>query len=110
MYIYKDLVTDDNCKEKKNAILRKVRMNAGLLDTYFICLASGNDIFDIIDGSNLKQKGYPKNSLYILGIAKGKENAVELAARLFVTFSKIYGSEHFKNQLLENQNTLFRRY
>jgi len=85
-------------------------MNAGLLDIYLICLANNTDTFDIIDCSNLKQKGYPKKDLLILGIAEGKESAVELAARLFVTFSAIYGREQFKKELFDNQNTLFRRY
>lgn len=110
MYVLKELVTDETCIGRKNSILRKIRMNAGLPDTYLICLAKNSDIFDIIDCSNLKQKGYPKKDLYILGIAKGKENAVELAARLVVSFSKIYGVEQFKHELLANKDTLFRRY
>lgn len=110
MYVYKDLVTDEKCRDKKSAVIRKIRMNAGLVGIYLICLASGRDTFDIIDCSNLKQRKYPKKDLYILGIAEGKDNAVELAARLFVTFSAIYGREQFKQQLLNHQDTLFRRY
>lgn len=110
MYVYKDLVTDDKCKDKKNSIIRKIRMNAGMWGTYLICLANGQDTFDIIDCANLKQKGYPKKDLYILAIADGKESAVELAARLYVTFSAIYGRDCFKQKLLSEQDTLFRRY
>lgn len=110
MYVLKELVTDEICQKKKNSILRKIRMNAGLVDTYLICLAKNNDIFDIIDCSNLKQKGYPKKDLYILGIAKGKESAVELAARLVASFSQVYGMDNFKEGLFAQADTLFRRY
>lgn len=110
MYVYKELVTDEQCKSKRSTVIRKLRMNAGLWNTYLICVSSGSDIFDIIDCSNLKQKGYPKENLYILAIAEGKENAMELAARLYVTFSAIYGREQFKQRLMDNKDTLFRRY
>lgn len=110
MYVFKELVTDEECEAKKNHILRKIRMNAGMLDIYLVCLSKNNDYFDIIDCSNLKQKGYPKKDLYILGLAKGKESAMELASRMLVSFAKIYGMEHFKDKLYEQQDTLFRRY
>ncbi len=110
MYVFKELVTDETCTTKKNSILRKIRMNAGLLDVYIVCLAKNSDFFDIIDCSNLKQKGYPKKDLYILGIAQGKDSAVELASRLVVSFAEIFGMEHFKEKLYEQKDTLFRRY
>lgn len=110
MYIYKELVTDDSCKEKKNKILRKIRMNAGLVDIYVICLAKNSDTFDIINCANLKQKLYPKKELMILGIAEGKDSAVELAAQLFVSLSAFYGMTEFKKELIAGTDTLFRRY
>ncbi len=110
MYIYKELVTDENCDAIRSKIIRKIRMNIGLIDTYLICLAHNSDIFDIIDCTNLKQKGYPKKDLYILGIARGKTSAVELAAKLFVSLSEIYGMDEFKQILFKQRDTLFRRY
>jgi len=110
MYVYKKLVTDDACKKNKLSIIHKIRRRAGIYDIYLICLAGGRDTFDIIDCMNLKQKGYPKTDLYILGIAKGKESATELAAKMFVTFSAVYGTILFKEEILEQKDTLFRRY
>lgn len=110
MYVFKELVTDEECASKKNSILRKIRMNAGMLDIYLVCLSKNDDYFDIIDCSNLKQKGYPKKELCILGIAKGKESAIELASRLIVSFDEIYGMKNFKERLVEQMDTLFRRY
>ena len=110
MYVFKELVTDEECASKKNSILRKIRMNAGMLDIYIVCLSKNDDYFDIIDCSNLKQKGYPKKELCILGIAKGKESAIELASRLIISFDEIYGMKNFKERLVEQMDTLFRRY
>jgi len=110
MYVFKELITDDECESKKNGILRKIRMNAGMMDIYLVCLSKNEDYFDIIDCSNLKQKGYPKKELCILGIAKGKESAIELASRLVVSFAEIYGMNQFKTKLTEQMDTLFRRY
>lgn len=110
MYVFKELVTDDICAAKKNSILRKIRMNAGQMDIYIVCMSKNSDYFDIIDCSNLKQKGYPKKDLYILGLAKGKDSAVELASRLVVSFAEIFGMDQFKEKLYEQKDTLFRRY
>nr|MBQ8252629.1 hypothetical protein [Lachnospiraceae bacterium] len=110
MYIYKELATDDACLKRKNRIIHKIRMNAGLVNVYLICLAGGNDSFDIIDCSNLKQKGYPKENLYVIGMAEGKDSAIELSAQMFVSLSKRYGMTEFKTALLNARDTLFRSY
>lgn len=110
MYIYKKLITDDACQGKENRIIRKIRMNAGMLDTYLICLAHNSDLFDLIDCKNLKQKGYPKNDLMILGFAQGRESAIDLSAKLFLSLSDEYGQDRFKQALLAKKDTLFRRY
>ena len=73
MYIYKDLVTDEACEKSKNKILRKLRMHAGMVDVYLICLANGSDNFDIYDSACLKQKAFPRDTIYLVGLAKGKE-------------------------------------
>ncbi len=110
MYIFNELATDEACKSKKNNIIHKIRKNAGLLDIYMITLAAGRDTFDIIDCSNLKQKGYPKKDLYVVGFAQGKDSAIELSAALFITLSKRYGMNGLKDAMLRNQDTLFRSY
>jgi hypothetical protein len=109
MYIYKNLVTDDSCRGKTDRIIRKIRKNAGMLHIYLICLANNNDTFDLIDCKNLKQKGYPKNELFILGLADGRDSAIELAAQLFLKLSAQYGMKTFKEVLRGDLDTYFRR-
>lgn len=46
-----------------------------------ITLASGEkNLLDIIPSHELLQKGYPKKQLYVIGLAKGYDEAVEVAA------------------------------
>ncbi len=110
MYIYKELMTDDSCKGKGSSIIHKIRRNAGLVDIYMVCLAKNRDTFDLIDCINLKQKGYPKDELYILGFARGKDSAIQLSTQLFLKLSDRYGMQQFKKELFEHADTLFRRY
>lgn len=110
MYIYKELMADDSCKGRVSSIIHKIRRNAGLVDIYMICLAKNRDTFEIIDCMNLKQKAYPKDELYILGFARGKDSAIQLSAQLFLKLSDRYGIQQFKKELFEHVDTLFRRY
>lgn len=109
MYIYKDMFTDEAMQGKTASVIRKLRMNAGLTDIFLICLATGKDNFDIIDAWQLKQKKYPKQDLYIMGLAKGKESAVQLAVSMYMHFYENYGEIHFKPEIVRNKEYLFRR-
>ena len=46
---------------------------------YLPFLLQGN-LLDIIPSHELLQKGYPKKQLYVIGLAKGYDEAVEVAA------------------------------
>lgn len=109
MYIYKDLFTDEQMAGKATQVIRRLRMNAGMTDTYLICLAGADDIFDILDSMQLKQKGYPKEQLMIMGIAKGKESAIELAKDMVLHFYETYQTFCFKAEIEKDKERLFRR-
>ena len=66
---YDDLYVGESIVHKTNKIKWKIRHNAGQINIYVITLASGE-----------KQKGYPKKQLYVIGLAKGYDEAVEVAA------------------------------
>lgn len=109
MYIYNQMFTDEAMEGKAYSVIRKLRMNAGMTDTFLVCLAGGNDNFDIIDAKQLKQRGYPKHALYIMGIAKGKDSATKLAVDMYLHFYELYGDIHFKTEIERNKDRLFRR-
>ena len=83
---YRNLYIDETIKEKKlNKIKWKLNHNAGVLNIFLITLASNsNNLLDIINAAELKQKAYPKDALYIIGIAKGYDSAIEITTKIIM--------------------------
>lgn len=86
---YDDLYVGTSIVHKTNKIKWKIRHNAGQLDIYVITLASNEqNLLDIIPAQELLQKGYPKKHLYVVGLAKGYEEALEVAVSIV---GEVYG-------------------
>lgn len=80
---YDELYVGDSIVHKTKKIIWKIRHNAGQLNIYVIALASNDhNLLDIIPAQELLQKAYPKRGLRIIGLAKGYEEAVEVAASI----------------------------
>lgn len=83
MIWYEDLYVGESIVHKTNKIKWKIRMGAGQLGIYVITLAScEKNLLDIIPAQELLQKGYPKKNLYVIGLAKGYDEAIEVAASI----------------------------
>lgn len=80
---YRKLYIGKTAKKKRYEIVWKVKHRAGMLGVYVITLASNEkNLLDIIDSSVLLQPFYKNENIFIVGIACGYEEAVELAARI----------------------------
>lgn len=80
---YSGLYVGEAAGKKKKKIIRRLKINAGMVDVYVITLASnGTDLLDIISSASLKQTIIRRNLPLIVGIACGYEEAVEVAARV----------------------------
>lgn len=80
---HENLYVGESIVHKTNKIKWKICHNAGQLSVYVITLASNEqNLLDIIPAQELMQKGYPKQDLYVVGLAKGYEEAVEVAASI----------------------------
>ena len=78
---YDDLYVGESIVHKTSKIKWKILHNAGQIDIYVIALASNSaNLLDIIPAQELMQKAYPKKNLYIVGLAKGYQEAIETAA------------------------------
>ena len=78
---YDDLYVGESIVHKTSKIKWKILHNAGQIDIYVIALASNPaNLLDIIPAQELMQKAYPKKNLYIVGLAKGYQEAIETAA------------------------------
>lgn len=80
---YDDLYVGESIIHKTNKIKWKILHNAGQIRIYVITLASNDkNLLDIIPSQELMQKGYPKKDLYVVGLAEGYDEAVEVAASI----------------------------
>lgn len=80
---YKGLYLGEKAKEDKYKILGKVIKSRFQADTFLIMLPSNSEnVLDILPASYLNQPHFKnkfyKNELYVVGIAKGRDEALEL--------------------------------
>lgn len=75
---YDNLYLGESVTERKaNKIKWKLNHNAGVWSYYVIAFPSNSqNLLDLIPTKELKQKGYPKKDIHIIGIAKGYDEAV----------------------------------
>lgn len=78
-----DLYVGASIIHRTKKIKWKIRHNAGQLNIYVITLASNeHNLLDIIPAQELLQKGYPKHTLHVVGLAKGYDEAIEVAVSI----------------------------
>ena len=78
-----NLYLSDKTAKKKDKIIKKANRGVGLVSIYFITLASNREnLFDIFHAAHLKQPAFYKQDLYVVGIASGYEEALELVQRM----------------------------
>jgi hypothetical protein len=80
---YEDLYVGESIVHKTNKIKWKIRRGAGQVNIYVISLASNpQNLLDIIPSWELLQKGYPKKEIYVVGLARGYKEALDVAAAI----------------------------
>ena len=69
---YPYLYVGEGASKKKNKIIRKLKIGAGMIDVWVITeAANGEDQLDILSSAWLKQRAVRKKLPMIYGIAKG---------------------------------------
>ena len=78
-----NLYLTDKTAKKKDKIIRKANRGMGMVSIYLITLASNpENLFDIFHAAHLKQPAFYKQDLFVVGIASGYEEALELVQRM----------------------------
>ena len=107
MIWYENLYIGESISRKAAKVKRlkwKINHNAGLLNIYIIVLCrNGTDLLEIIQTKELLQKHYPRGELYIVGLAKGYEEALETAAKIVLDVYKHTGGFQVKKYLLQQK-------
>lgn len=80
---YRHLYMGEQARKSRYRIVGKIRWNKLQMDVYVITLSSNQkDLLDIYPSYVLRQKYFQKQEYLIVGIAKGYEEALEVAARI----------------------------
>lgn len=80
---YKKLYVGDIAREKKHTMIGKIRFRRFQRDAYLITLPSnGNNLLDIYPSYVLLQKAYKGQELFVVGLACGYEEALEVTRRV----------------------------
>ena len=92
MIWYKDLYVGESIVHKTKKVKWKIMHNAGQIG-----------IYDIIPSYELMQKEYPKKDMVIVGLAKGYDEAVEVAASIIDEVYRSTGTFAVRTYLAEKQ-------
>ncbi len=80
---YRDLYVGESIADQTEKVKWKIRRGIGQLHIYVIAPASNpQNLLDIIPARELLQKYYPKKEMYVIGLAKGRAEAEQVAAEL----------------------------
>lgn len=79
----KELYLSEKTAKKKDKIIRKANRGVGMVSIYFISLASNEqNLFDIFHAAYLKQPAFYGQNPFIVGIASGYEEALEMIQQM----------------------------
>lgn len=102
MIWYEDLYVGESIVHKIKKIKWKIRHNAGTIDIYVISFASNEEnLLDIIPSWELLQRGYPKRKIFVVGLAKGYEEALEVASSIIEEVYRQTGGFDVRKYLLD---------
>jgi hypothetical protein len=86
MRFYRNLYTGPKLQKNKAKVMWKLKTGRPQPLVYVIALARNNDLFEIYHSAVLKQKYFRKkeNAPYILGIASGYDEALDLITQMLM--------------------------
>ena len=89
----KQLFIGDNIKKKKDKVIDSINNREATFGVYCIAFASHPDnLFDIMDANELLFPHYKKMDVWVLGLAKGKEEAIYMVQNMLLeVFNKTGG-------------------
>lgn len=98
---YEKLWVGPGAQKKKKKILSAIEKQERFLQAYVICLSqSPYEQLEILPSRMLGSPGCPEESLYVLGIAIGKQEAMELVAEMAEQIYRETGNLNMKQYFL----------
>ena len=107
MIWYENLYIGESIPKKKTKIRRlkwKISRNSCLSNVFLIVLCRyETNLMEIIPARELCQKAYPKRNLYVIGLAKGYEDALATAAEIVTDVYKKTGGFEVKRYIMQQE-------
>lgn len=101
----KDLYVGESIAEKATKIKWKILHNVGQIQIYVITLSANSDnLLDIISSKELMQKYYPKKHLYVVGLSKGYDEALEVAKKIIENVYEKTGTFTVREYILKKNS------
>lgn len=102
MRFYRKLYTGKSIADVRR-VKWKLRVNAGQMNLYVIALCKGRDQLEIYHCAYLQQKFYRKYPPFIIGIANGYEEALEIVEQIAKEAYESNGDCNLKKYLRDRQ-------
>ena len=102
---YEDIYVGYNLLEEKRKTIRQIKNGKMMLNTYVIALPSNDyDTLEIYPSNVLIQKWYRDYDMVIVGIAGGKEEALDMLQLIIMDCYNDTGSVNVKQYILDKMN------
>ena len=102
---YEDLYVGYNLLENKRKIMRKIEKGKPMFNKYVITLPENNyDTLEIYPSNVLIQKWYRNSDKIIVGIAEGKEEALDMMQLIIMDCLEETGEVKVKKFILKKMN------
>lgn len=83
MRYYKHLYLAEGLEKKKEKIIQKLEDNKLQISMHLLVLAQGDhNQLEILNSVQLLQPCYPKDDLFVVGLAKNYDEAIELVEKI----------------------------
>lgn len=104
MQYYKYLYLTDGLEKKKEKMIRKLEAGKLQLDVHVITLAvNERNQLEIYNTIQFKQPSFPYHDLFVVGIARGYDDAVELVERIVTEVHEKTGTCDIRSYILEKE-------
>ena len=105
MKFYDSLFMDEKLLQKKEAIIKKLKNNQWQFEIYLIVLSKNeNNHLELFHSVLLQQKAISKDDLFVVGIASGYQEALELVEKITQQVYDKTNEVDIRNYILTNQN------
>ena len=102
---YSDLYVGYNLLEKKREVVKKIKKGKPMINKYVIALPLNDyDVLDIYPSGVLVQKWYRDSDMVVVGIAEGKEEAMDMVQLIIMDCMSETGNLRVKDYIMSQMN------